>query len=124
MPWYVLCLYTKRKGEEKRRQQIKNETRHNHALNGARRVPREQGCCLLVRSVVQLVDQQTDDTKRSDKKRTFKRNKELTHNGQSCVQLWWTKDDPKRPDKMTKCQKKTRRLTERAERAKNIVYHY
>ena len=100
------CLYTKRKGEEKRRQQIKNETRHNHALNGARRVPREQGCCLLVRSVVQLVDQQTDDTKRSDKKRTFQRNKELTHNGQSCVQLWWTKDDPKRPDKMTKCQKK------------------
>ena len=49
----------------------------------ADQVPREQGCCLLIRSgsYVQLVDQQKDDTEIPDK--TINRETELTQNGQS-----------------------------------------
>ena len=68
---------TEKKGKRKELKKRENERKMEQAqtcAQGARRVPRGQGCRLLVRSVpwyVQLMDQQKDDTKRLDGRQTI-----------------------------------------------------
>ena len=75
-PWYFNYTRKKRRTDEgktkenKKRKERKTKRKENrnqnkHALKGAGRVLRGQGCCLLVRSVlryVQLMDKQKDQT--------------------------------------------------------------
>ena len=61
--------YEEGKKKHKKRKKMQIDPKTSMRSESADQVPREQGCCLLIRSgsYVQLVDQQKDDTKIPDK---------------------------------------------------------
>ena len=93
----------KRKKKGKKERERKKRNKKQTCAQGAGRVPRGQGCCLLVRSVlwyVQWMDQQKDATIRPDGRQCKKeesrdtaqtKQKRLSYS----ISSWWARDDPR-----------------------------
>ena len=78
-----------RKGKENKERREKDENKIIMHAQGAGRVPRGQGYCLLVRSVlryVDVMDQHEDDTTRSDGRQENKGKKRIIEEGKDTAQ--------------------------------------